>query len=326
MNSVNWCFTLNNPTKTVQEYYEPTAMKYYVAQLEIGENGTNHVQGYLILHKKTRLAGMKKLIPAAHWEPRKGTHDQARLYCMKDDTRVSDTLPWEGGIKPKPGTRTDLNEFKEAVKRGCPFDTLIEEHSSIAMKYPSFLNRYTKMVKRQKVLSSNCYAVTYEERWQQELRACLQLPPVMRRIHWVYSKTSETGKTSTMKSFMHEFDILPSQSWKKADILHGYTGQKIIWFNIPRKIELNATMWQVLEELSDGGVQFSPKYDSQLVVVDAHIVVTTNHTPKAAQEALPKRIKVYHAQLGDCKDTNLAFEDEYGPWPTAGQGECRFDK
>ena len=74
-------------------------------------------------------------------------------------------------------------------------------------------------------------------------------------------------------------------------------------------------MWQVLEELSDGGIQFTPKYDSQLVVVDAHIVVTTNHHPKTTSAALPKRLKVYHAQLGDTKDSMSAFEEEFGPWP-----------
>ena len=112
--SYNWVFTLNNPTVDPEALFDPTVMKYYVAQLEVGESGTPHIQGYLRMLKKVRMSAMKKLIPEAHWEVRKGTHKQARSYCMKTDTRKPDTSPFEAGEPPARGKRNDLEEFKAA--------------------------------------------------------------------------------------------------------------------------------------------------------------------------------------------------------------------
>lgn len=321
----NWCFTLNNPTVDPPALFDPSVMKYYVAQLERGAEGTPHIQGYIQLSTNKRLSGMKKLIPEAHWELRKGTHEQARSYCMKKDTSLGQ--PFEGGEQPKErqGHRSDLEHFKSAARDGMSMRELLESHSEVVCKYPSFAQKYVKMLKHEAYIASNVNAVPYEEKWQQDLRAALQLPPVPRKIHWVWSKTSETGKTTTLKSLMHEFNVMPCNTWKKMDILHAYTDEKILWFNLPRATEVNATMWQVLEELSDGGVHLAAKYESQLTVVTAHIVVTTNHHPAAAQKALPKRLITYHAQLGDTKDSMSAFEEAHGEWPAPVDGELRFD-
>jgi len=67
----NWMFTINNPDDTD----DPNAweVKYVVWQLEEGESGTPHYQGYVELEKVSRLAAMKKLSLKAHWEKRMGT-------------------------------------------------------------------------------------------------------------------------------------------------------------------------------------------------------------------------------------------------------------
>eukprot|EP01050_Picozoa_sp_SAG11_P009633 SAG11_NODE_920_length_6544_cov_10.456323_4_plen_184_part_00 len=168
-----------------------------------------------------RLAGMKKIIPEAHWERRKGTHEQARSYCTKKDTRVGE--PFEGGEQPKArqGKRSDLEAFKDSVKEGQTMRQLYENHSEIAMKYPGFVQKFVKLKRDEAYLASNVNVVPYEEKWQQELRTALQLKPEARgKIHWVWSQSSMTGKTQTLKSFEHEFNILPCNSWKLSDILH----------------------------------------------------------------------------------------------------------
>ena len=50
-----------------------------------------------------------------HWAPRRGTHEEARDYAKKDDTRADG--PWEFGEEPKQGKRSDLAEVAEYVKR-----------------------------------------------------------------------------------------------------------------------------------------------------------------------------------------------------------------
>eukprot|EP01050_Picozoa_sp_SAG11_P006067 SAG11_NODE_457_length_9306_cov_2.887803_5_plen_622_part_00 len=142
--SMNWCFTYNNPTVDPSALFKPKVMKYFVAQLEVGDSGTPHIQGYLRMLKKVRMIAMKELIPEAHWEVRKGSHDQARSDCMKSDTRVPNTVPFESGEQPASGKRNDIQEFKDSVKQGTPFDQLVEDHSEIAMKYPSFIEQSIK--------------------------------------------------------------------------------------------------------------------------------------------------------------------------------------
>jgi len=62
-----------------------------------------------------RMAALKKLCYAAHWEPRFGTHEQARAYCMKEESRIQG--PWELGEQlGGQGKRNDLEAIVKLVK------------------------------------------------------------------------------------------------------------------------------------------------------------------------------------------------------------------
>jgi len=95
----HWLFTLNNPTGPL-ELESIDDLQYGVYQEEIGENGTRHFQGYLIFSVRKRLTQLKAIqqLSRAHFEARRGTSKQARDYCMKEETRVADTIPIEYGI------------------------------------------------------------------------------------------------------------------------------------------------------------------------------------------------------------------------------------
>jgi len=78
-NSQYWMFTINNP----QPDYEPVRVwpdvAYAIWQLERGANGTPHFQGYVVFQRKKRGTWVKKHCHAfAHWEPREGSHAQAK--------------------------------------------------------------------------------------------------------------------------------------------------------------------------------------------------------------------------------------------------------
>jgi len=116
----NWCFTLNNPSQThatyADLYCKHVHFRYLVFQLEKGEDGTPHYQGYVQFTSQMRLSGLKKVDPQAHWEPRKGSHKQAVEYCKKADTRVEG--PWEYGNGVVQGSRSDLRVLYEDIKNG----------------------------------------------------------------------------------------------------------------------------------------------------------------------------------------------------------------
>lgn len=116
-----WCFTINNPiedpdTVDNDRFWDNTPgstsmepminIEYLILQEERGENGTLHWQGFLILKKTHELRWLKRhLNRRAHWEVAKGTPEQARDYCRKEDT-------YTGGL------RLELGTFPERAKAG----------------------------------------------------------------------------------------------------------------------------------------------------------------------------------------------------------------
>lgn len=136
----NFVFTLNNPhllpPEVVTEMWKPEKMKYLVYQLEKGESGTQHLQGYCELLKRQRFQAAKKLIAdSAHIEPRKGSAAQARDYAMKEDTRLAG--PWEFGefSDSFQGKRNDLLQLYESAKAGKRKAVVLDEQPACYMRH-----------------------------------------------------------------------------------------------------------------------------------------------------------------------------------------------
>jgi len=82
----DWCFTLNNPRQRDHERIRALTYNYLVYQLEVGENGTPHFQGFIQFPTGKRLSQLKKIISKKiHWEPRRGSAYQAAHYCKKPE-------------------------------------------------------------------------------------------------------------------------------------------------------------------------------------------------------------------------------------------------
>lgn len=109
MTARSWCFTLNNYTEAEIEILAEIECRYIVCGKEVGENNTPHVQGYIEYDKPKKFGGVKKSIPRAHIEQRKGTREQARDYCMKDNN-FTERGDWDAGGT---GRRTDLDKCRE---------------------------------------------------------------------------------------------------------------------------------------------------------------------------------------------------------------------
>lgn len=155
----NWVFTINfDHEPTDDECRTPEAwpgILYAIWQLEKGEEtGRFHLQGYIRLEKKSRLSALKKIHATAHWEVRRGSHNEAKAYCSKEDTRIKG--PWHIGqdepdAEPKQGQRTDLLAVKCKLDEGLPMERIAEEHFPVWIKYPRALQEYKrlKMPRRQ---------------------------------------------------------------------------------------------------------------------------------------------------------------------------------
>lgn len=134
-----FCFTLNNPEEGALEALVNHAnFRYCVCQLEKGDSGTPHIQGYAQLVRPMRLNALKLLLPRAHIEKARGSLESNRAYCTKAEGRLDG--PWEFGEPTQQGSRTDLASFREALKRGAKDKELFESHLEQMAKYPKLRN------------------------------------------------------------------------------------------------------------------------------------------------------------------------------------------
>lgn len=123
-----WCFTINNPRKNYKDLDGLKNWSYMVVGNETGENGTPHLQGFVVFKTRTKFSTVKNQLAKAHIEQMKGTPKQASTYCMKDGNyEVFGELPndYKGGASG--GIRKREN-FKDMVKfaKSDKFDDILE--------------------------------------------------------------------------------------------------------------------------------------------------------------------------------------------------------
>lgn len=89
-------------------------------------------------------AAMKKILPTAHWEPRRGTQEQAIAYCKKQDDTYREG-PWEIGTPKAQGKRSDLIEIKRKLDEGASEATIADEHFSTWTRSYKALREYKRL-------------------------------------------------------------------------------------------------------------------------------------------------------------------------------------
>jgi len=197
----SWCFTLNNPTE--EEILKPQSWEgynYLVYQLEQGEAGTPHLQGYVNFKNPVRFSEIRKLFidSRAHVSAAKGTAEQNKKYCTKEEGRIQG--PWEYGDVPKPGKRNDLLAVKELLDLGASL-------TEVSDSFFSQFCRYSRAFKEYQLLHSP------RRSWPMEVR-----------VIW--------GSTGTGKSRWCQ-ENYPDAYWKSKNsgaqqFWDGYLGQSTI--------------------------------------------------------------------------------------------------
>ena len=149
-NAKRWCFTINNPISNPDEedndrFWDDSPgssscepfdeeMEYLIIQEERGENGTLHWQGFVILKQKHRLSWLKNhFTRRAHWEVARGTNEEARDYCRKEET-------YTGGFRLEMGKlpeRAKANKSSERLERAAAELDIIKEGYKRPREVPS---------------------------------------------------------------------------------------------------------------------------------------------------------------------------------------------
>lgn len=141
----NWCFTINNPTVEDFPWDDEQSLElfdYVCVGKEVGEQeGTPHLQGYVVTKKRMRLPGLKKLFPRAHLEVSRGTPKQASDYCKKDGDFIEHgVLPKSPAVLGGEGNKARYEEALTKAKEG-----LIEEiPADLQLRYYNTLKNIAK--------------------------------------------------------------------------------------------------------------------------------------------------------------------------------------
>lgn len=193
-----WTFTLNNPD-AYRPTFNETQMKYMIYQLEEGESGTPHLQGYISFHNPHRLTQLQKLIPGAHFEVAKGTSEQNKAYCSKEP-RLESTVEY-GELNQ--GKRNDLEAVVTTIRNSKrPLADVIEEHPIQVIKYSRGI---------EKVANYHLEKITRVYR------------QVTVEVYW-----GATGTGKTRKAVEENPDHFILRNFSKDVWFDGYTGQSVL--------------------------------------------------------------------------------------------------
>jgi len=132
------CFIYNNPTELpaafLKKFEDHRVVRYVIFQLEEGENGTPHYQGYVELTGARTYSWFHNAFVKCHVERRKGTRDQARDYCRKEDSRKEGPFECGDWSSGGAGSRTDLAAACLTAKGGS-LKRVAEEHPESFVRY-----------------------------------------------------------------------------------------------------------------------------------------------------------------------------------------------
>lgn len=264
--SCNWVFTLNNPDAPL---VPPDDCKFLVYQKECVS--TPHFQGYAVFAKNKRLAAVKKWLPSAHWEIRRGTHEQAIAYSTKEDSRVEG--PWEhGDSRQHAGSRSDITAVRDAIFAGASKRQILDDFPEVAAKYPRFVADCVSAAAQdatEKVLDIS------PKVWQKYVLDLVEGPVDPRAIYWFYDSEGNTGKTYLSRHLVDACGAFYCRGGKAVDIAYAFNGASVAIFDYVRDHK-DYVSYGTIEALKDGMV-FSTKYESQLKRFNSpHVFVFAN--------------------------------------------------
>jgi len=278
----DWIFTLNHPEEPLdlQPCIDDGTLIYATYQLEVGSNnGQLHYQGYIEGARRFRLTQVRNLAPGlrrAHFEPRRGSRQEAKEYCEKEESRCTSAIleclnltSWN--IRTEVGTwrtcsqgaRNDLLSIKTDLDAGVDEKTIADNHFNQWVRYHKAFREYKRI---------KCP----NRAWQTE-------------THVLYGPTG-TGKS---KWAVEQF---PGAYWKqRSQWWDGYDGQSVVvldefygWIPFDLLLRL-ADRYPLLVETKGGQTTFLAN----------KIIITTNKLPAQWYkdnyfEALKRRVTKWH--------------------------------
>lgn len=249
----NWCFTVNNPTLSGEQLLAVLEghprFRFCVFQLEQGESGTRHFQGYVQFSQQERWQTLNNWLISrsvnSYITPANGTPDQNVVYCTKPDTRVEG--PWQSGEMSTMGKRTDLLAATSILANGGTLQDVAEQHPATFVRVASGLYKYARM---------------------------LAPPAAMRLTHVsLYIGPTGTGKTFTAIEVLgSNVYIKDSTKWWEC-----YNGEKTVLWDDFAGAASHVSLTEALRLFDQYRMTVENKGGSEWLKAETQVVTTNIH-------------------------------------------------
>ena len=253
----DWCFTVNNPVQSEQEFLEylktVSDLRYAVFQRERApERGTEHYQGYFEFTQPKWFTTIKKCLSKktigvdAHIEQRRAKRTQARLYCMDEETRISPTY-YEYGEFIEDGERTDLTDIMRDIENDISFYDLSKKHG----------NRFIRVMKWAKE-----YRQAYlENKYKRQFRKM--------QVNYIYGSAG-CGKTSYVFS-KHGYDDVYRTTNYEFGWIDDYNGEKILFLD---EFRSSFKISEILDYLDGQPIRIHGRHFNRVACYDTVYIVS----------------------------------------------------
>lgn len=196
-----WCFT-SYQDKEGFLWWEDCMV--YLVQQEEGcpSTGRIHWQGFVVFESKQRFTAVRKRLSKAHWEPMRGTVDEAADYCCDPRKRCAGGLLLECGVRPLYGdaarSASTKQRYKDAYDAAVKGDFKAIEPSMMVRYFGNLMKINTLFGEKPKAIESpDCPGV------------------------WLVGERG-SGKTTLVQQFEH-YSKSAENKW-----FDGYAGEKCI--------------------------------------------------------------------------------------------------
>lgn len=182
----NVVFTCNNPSEhdLARLREQQSNLNFYIWQIERGNSGTRHIQGYCQLRGDSYW-GIKKwkqyFTSRFHFDKARGSPEANITYCSKEEGREEG--PFQGGKPSYQGRRSDLQEAAEDFKTFTSVRAAADKHAEQFIRYSRGLLQFRSLHAQKR-------------NW-----------PV--QVFWIYGPTG-AGKSRFVN------DIAPDAYWKPS--------------------------------------------------------------------------------------------------------------